>query len=243
MDNQILEILTKIGLTDAEAKVYLVLLELGSSQAVHITSKSGLHRRTVYDAIERLVEKGLVSYMRENNIKKYEAVDPENLNKILEQQQDNLNSILPKLKLLKTLNKEKRQTTFFRGKDGLKSIFNHQLEIGEEICIMGASLKAKDILKYYFPHFDNERTRRKIPVRIIFDESGRNNPEIKKIPLAKIKFIPNEFSSPAATNIYGENVSIVLWTQDQPIAIQIINKEIAKGYKNQFELLWSIAKK
>ena len=71
MDNQILETLIKIGLTDAEAKIYLVLLELGSSQAVHITSKSALHRRTVYDAIERLVEKGLVSYIRENNIKKY----------------------------------------------------------------------------------------------------------------------------------------------------------------------------
>lgn len=243
MDSQIINTLTKIGLTDAEAKIYLVLLELGSSQAVHITSKSALHRRTVYDAIERLVEKGLVSYIRENNIKKYEAVDPKNLNKFIEEQKNDLNTILPKLSLLKKLNKEKQQTTFFRGKDGLKSVFNHQLEIGEEICIMGASLKAKEVLKYYFPHFDNERKEKNIPVRIIFDESARNNPEIKKIPLAKIKFIPNEFGSPAATNIYGENVSIVLWTQDQPIAVQIINKEIAKGYKNQFELLWSIAKK
>lgn len=243
MDAHILDVLTKTGLTEAEAKVYLVLLEIGSSQAVHITSKSGLHRRTVYDAIERLVEKGLVSYIKENNIKHYEAVEPTNLKKFLEEQEKNLLTVMPQLEILKKMSKESQQTNFFRGKAGLKSVFNHQLDIGEEICIMGASLKAKEILKYYFPHFDNERVERKIPVRIIFDESARNNPEIKKIPLSKIRFVSQEFGSPAATNVYGENVSIVLWTEDQPIAIQIINREIAKGYKNQFELLWSIARK
>ncbi|MFA6089375.1 MAG: helix-turn-helix domain-containing protein [Candidatus Woesearchaeota archaeon] len=243
MDAQTLETLQKIGLTDAESKVYVILLELGASQAAEITKKTNLHRRTVYDAIERLIGKGLISYIKENNIKKYKAVDPKNLEKVLQEQEKMLKEIMPRLELLKNLEKEKEETSFFRGKEGLKSIFNHQLEIGKEICIIGASESANEILKYYFPHFDQERKERKIPVRILFAESARTNKEIKKIPLAKIKFLPKEFEGPAATNVYGDCISIILWTKDNPIAIKIEHKEIARAYKNQFELLWSIAKK
>ena len=61
------EYLEELGLTNAEAKIYIALLELGSSQAGKITEKTGIHRRTVYDAIERLIEKGLISYIKQNN--------------------------------------------------------------------------------------------------------------------------------------------------------------------------------
>lgn len=237
-----IEYLEELGLTKAEAKIYLALLELGSSQAGKITEKTGIHRRTVYDAIERLVEKGLVSYIRQNNINYYEAVDPAELLEILKEKKDHIEEILPQLNLLHKTSKEKQETTFFRGKLGLKSIFNHQIEVGKEILIFGASINAPDILKAYFPRYDRERKNRKINVKIVFDESVKNNSYIKSIPLAEIRFIPKEYSSPAAINVYGDFVAIILWSQE-PIAILIKNKEIAKGYKNYFSLLWDIAKK
>ena len=91
------EVLEQLGLTEAESKVYLALLELGSSQAGKITSKTGIHRRTVYDSIERLIEKGLVSFISQNNIKFFESVDPQQLLEILKEKQDNLKQILPQL--------------------------------------------------------------------------------------------------------------------------------------------------
>ena len=235
------EVLEQLGLTEAESKVYLALLELGSSQAGKITSKTGIHRRTVYDSIERLIEKGLVSFISQNNIKFFESVDPQQLLEILKEKQDNLKQILPQLNLLHKSSKEKQETTFFRGKLGLKSVFNHQIEVGKEILVFGASVDAPNILKAYFPHYDRERVKKKINVKIVFDESVKNNDYIKSIPNADIKFIPKEYSSPAAINVYGDNVAIILWS-DEPIAILIKNRDIAKGYKNYFNLLWNTAK-
>jgi sugar-specific transcriptional regulator TrmB len=235
------DVFEQLGLTQAESKVYLALLELGSSQAGNITSKTGIHRRTVYDSIERLIEKGLVSFISQNNIKFFEAVDPKQLLEILKEKQDNLKQILPELDLLHNSSKEKQETTFFRGKLGLKSVFNHQIEVGKEILVFGASVDAPNILKAYFPYYDRERVKKKISVKIVFDESVKNNDYIKSIPNADIKFIPKEYSSPAAINVYGDNVAIILWSEE-PIAILIKNKDIAKGYKNYFSLLWNVSK-
>jgi sugar-specific transcriptional regulator TrmB len=234
MDTKALE---SLGLTESESKVYIALLELGSSQAGKITSKTGIHRRTVYDSIERLIEKGLVSSITQNNIKYFEAVDPKQLMDILKEKEDSLKDILPQLNLLHKTSKEKQETTFFRGKSGLRSVFSHQIEVGKDILILGASISANDILKTYLPHYEKERKKKKISVKIIFDESVRNNPYIKSIPLAEIRFIPKEYASPAAINIYGDFVAIILWSEE-PVAILIKNKEIADGYRNYFSLLW-----
>ena len=156
---------------------------------------------------------------------------------ILNEKQDNLKQILPQLNLLHRTSKEKQETTLFRGKLGLKSVFNHQIEVGKEILVFGGSIDAPNILKAYFPHYDNERKKQKIHVKIVFDESNRSNEYIKTIPLAEIRFIPEEYSSPAAMNIYGDNVAIILWSEE-PIAILIKNRDIAKSYRNYFGLLW-----
>lgn len=232
-------VLEGLGLTHAESKVYLALLELGSSQAGNITSKCGIHRRTVYDSIERLIEKGLISFIKQNNIKFYEAVDPIQLLKILKDKENNLKEMLPELKLLHETSKEKQETTFFRGKSGLKSVLNHQIDVGEEILIFGASANSRKILKSYFPHYNKQRIEKNIGVKIIFEESVRK--DSRSTPNSEIKYIPKEFSSPTAINIYGDNVAIILWSED-PVAILIKNREIAEGYKNYFRLLWSIAK-
>ena len=54
-------VLFEAGLTVNEAKVYIALLERGSSAVNDITKASGVHRVNVYDVIERLQTKGLIS--------------------------------------------------------------------------------------------------------------------------------------------------------------------------------------
>jgi sugar-specific transcriptional regulator TrmB len=238
MDTRVLE---QLGITNAESRTYVAMLELGSSQAAAIVAKTGLHRRTVYDAIERLVEKGLASYIKQNNIKFYNAVNPKHIMELMKQKEEQLQEIMPQLELLQKMSKEKQETTFFKGKEALKAVFNDQINDGKEIFIFVASTKAPEILKYYFPHFDSERKKRKISVTIIFDENAKKEEYVKGIPLSKIRYVPKEYSTPAATNIYGDKVSIVLWAED-PIAILIQNKEIAEGYRRYFELVWKTAK-
>jgi sugar-specific transcriptional regulator TrmB len=237
-----LELIEQLGFTRTESKIYVTLLEFGSSRAGKLSKKSGIHRRSVYDAVERLIEKGLVSYIKRNNITFFEAVNPDKLVELVHEKEKNIQALLPELNLKYKLSKEKEETLFFRGKPSLKTVFDDQIQTGKEILIMGASTKAPEILNYYFPHFDKERVRKKINVKIIFDETARNKEYVKKIPLSEIRFVPKEYASFAATNIYADKICIVLWSEE-PIAILIKNNEIAKGYKNYFELVWNIARK
>ena len=79
MDAQLIENLEMVGLTRTESKVYLFLLQKGSGPQSEITKSTQLHRRTVYDILARLAEKGVVSSITKNNRMYYEAVNPERL--------------------------------------------------------------------------------------------------------------------------------------------------------------------
>ena len=54
MDTKILE---DIGLSNAEIKVYLTLLELGTSTAGPILEKSGLQNSVVHMTLNKLIER------------------------------------------------------------------------------------------------------------------------------------------------------------------------------------------
>ena len=86
-------VLYKIGMTRNEAKVYMALLDLGTAQAGQITEKSGVHRRNVYDAIDRLMEKGLLSFVIVNSKKLFSPVNPKRFLELVEEKKFELDTI------------------------------------------------------------------------------------------------------------------------------------------------------
>ncbi len=227
MDIRILE---DLGLTKAEARVYLALLDLGQSLAGKVSAVANLHRRTAYDVLERLIQKGLVQYIRRNNRKWYEAVNPEILLKLLSDKESSIRAALPELLGKYSFVKEKKETTFMRGKQALKSIFEDQLQNAKEILVLGGSENADNVVKYYFPKYDNERKRKGISLR------GLYNGKIS-IPLSDIKVIPKEFQSEVAINIWGDKTAIILWKED-PMAVLIKDERFTEGFRKYFELIW-----
>jgi len=228
--------LTQAGLTENESKVYLALIDLGPSLAGQISRKTGIHRRTVYDIIEMLIKKGLIGYICQNNRKLFQASNPNRILEIIKEKQELLSPLVKDLLEKYQKTKEKEETNFYKGKEGLKTIFEDQLE-NKEILILNASPDAYEILQFYFKWYDKKRKQKKIKTRIIATDK-----KIKKIPLSEIKYLPQKYTSPVAVNIYGDKTAIILWAKE-PIAIVIKNLEISKGYRQYFELMWNIAKK
>ncbi len=231
-----LAILEESGLTKNEALVYSALLELGPSPAGIISRKTGMHRRTVYDVIEMLIKKGLVGYIQKNNRKLFQASSPNKFLDILKEKETTLQDALPEMLSFYQSTKEKEETNFYKGKAGLKTVFQEQLE-EKEILILGASSQAPNIMPFYFKWYDLARKKKKIKVRIISSD------KLPKIPLAEIRHIPEKYASPLAVNIYGSKVAIILWSRENPIAIVIKDKTISEGYRKYFELAWKQARK
>ncbi len=234
-----LKTLKQLGLTTNESLVYSSLLELGPSLAGQISRKTGLHRRTVYDTTEMLIKKGLIGYILKNNRRLFEAASPKRLLEILKEKENIVNDVLPEMMLHYEKTKEKQETNFYKGKQGLKTVFEDQIESKKDILILGASPLAYEILQFYFKWFDKRRKEHKIKTKIIFNKTEKKS----KIPLSEIRYLPQKYTSPLAVNIYGDKVAIILWSKENPIAIVIKNKEISEGYRKYFELMWKTARK
>ena len=159
MDTKILE---EIGLTANESKVYLSLIELGSSSAGQIIQKTGLHRAVVYDLLERLIEKGLVGHVITGRKKYFEATNPQRLKQILKEKENKLDTILPQL-----LELSKFQTALdvkiYKGKEGLKTVFENIIRNKPtEWLSLGSSGQTFEVLPYYLEHFHKDRIKNKI---------------------------------------------------------------------------------
>ena len=60
------DILRNIGLSEGEITIYSALLDLGKAPVNKIHEKVGIERRNIYDILNKLIERGLVSYINEN---------------------------------------------------------------------------------------------------------------------------------------------------------------------------------
>jgi len=70
------ETFQELGLSPNEARIYEALLELGKSTVGKIATKTNIHRRNVYDAVNRLVEKGIITPVIGDKDNHYIPVDP-----------------------------------------------------------------------------------------------------------------------------------------------------------------------
>lgn len=233
--------LKQAGLTENESKIYSTLLEIGPKTASTLAKKTGLHRRVIYDTVERLIEKGIIGYIVENKKKIFQAAHPKRILELIREKEESINSAMPQMIEFYNQKKEKtrQETNFFKGIEGLKSVFEDELQENKEILILGANKIAYELMEIYFHWFDKKRIKNKIKTKIIFNKSDKKF----KIPLSEIKYLPEKYSSNMAINIYGDKTAIIKWDKDKPIAILIKEKEITEGYKKHFEMMWRLAKK
>ena len=72
-------LLEGLGLTKGEIKVYFALLEIGSSTTGEVIKKAKVSRSKVYEMLDRLIDRGLVSFVIRENTKYFEAADPDHI--------------------------------------------------------------------------------------------------------------------------------------------------------------------
>ena len=236
-----------IGLTKSETEVYTQLLKTGSVKIGLLMKNVDFHRSRIYEAMNRLIDKGLVSYVIKNNIKYFEATDPKRLLTYIEEQkekldekQEKINKILPELKQQQIM--PSAEAHVFVGKEGFKTMRKDVLKQKQTLYLIGAVAKEDKYLQYFFPNFNRERIRNKIQWNILYDHEAKGKP-ITKLSLMKSKFLSKEYSSPTVINIYADRVVNVVWNEDVPLCIMTINKDIANSYRKWFALMWKHAEK
>ncbi len=241
MDTAFLE---DIGLSHNEASIYLALLETGLATASEIAKKSRVHRTNVYDVLERLIEKGLVSYITRYKTKYFEASPPDNLMRYIKEKEDALKKAIPQLKLIGKIHEKKGEAHIFEGVKAFMNILYGFLEQKEEILAYGIPKEVVgDFLKFEIPHFHKVRIEKKIWMKHIYNHDALKRIEhLNKMKYTCAGFLPKIYDTEVSTIVCGDEVVLQFWIKP-PMMIQIKNEKIAEAYRQYFNLLWDLSKK
>ena len=238
--------LREAGLSDAESSVYLALLEAGQTGAGSIIRKTGLHRATTYQVLQRLMEKGLVSSVVGKGMRYFSAASPRRLMDVLREREERLRQAMPGLEALSGEGGGRQEITVYSGVRGIRSALDGMLEEmgrGGTYYDFGVSGLFRKVLGPYFQVWQAEKRKRKITAYVIFNESLRGDKTFFREYYGRARFNPKEYSSLTDTMIYKDTVILLIWTAKPPVAIVIKNKVNAQSYLNQFRLMWKNAKK
>lgn len=246
MNAQLQQSLVSIGFTVNEAKVYDALIILGSCMAGQIAKLTNMHRRPVYDSLERLIEKGLVSYTLKEGKKHFQAANPERLLNVVKEEESKIREMLPEL--IKKY--ESKKPSFFaevyEGKSGVKSVFEDILKTGKTWYSVGTTGLGFIIMPTYMEQYHKRRAEIGVKRKMLLANTLRGREYYKKfksLELCTIKLLPKEIENPQTLWIYGNKVAIALLSEDYPIIFLIENEAIAKSYKGYFDMLWKQSKK
>lgn len=236
------DVLRDLGLADKEIRVYIALLGMGVSRVQEIAKEAKLLRTTVYEVLESLIGKGLVSYSIRSGVRHFETAEPAKLQHMIEERRRKVMEIMPELESIASSVKEKPRVETYEGREGLKTFMRNVIKEGNEMHAFGAEGRFRDMFGYFFTSWDRDRVKNNVPLRIIYNERVREKKLKEGIPLSSMRFLPGKYKFPSTTIVYGDSVGIVLWSAE-PLVISIKSGEIAKSYENFFKLLWSIAKR
>ncbi|MBT5022630.1 TrmB family transcriptional regulator [Candidatus Woesearchaeota archaeon] len=240
------EILTELGFTQREIKVYLALIELGTTTVGPITAKSKLQSAKVYETLEKLKDKGLVSHIIVSKTKHFQAADPKEILNIIDERKKRFNELLLELELKQKYAQSKQIAIVHEGYKSFKALFNKIIsELGEKDSYWAFAFKNEyqtTAASLFLRKFHSQLGEKKIDDRLLGHISVRK--DIKKSfkgnKNIKIRFTKNE--TPLGVIIIKNKVINLVWSE-RPTAIEITSEQIYEQYKNFFLELWENAKK
>ncbi len=136
--------LRQFGLTSSEIEVYLYLLEQGLSSPPQVSKGTGITRTNCYHVLESLVTQGLVAEQEKGKRKAYLASDPEALLRSFDTRRESLAGIVPDLRAMYTVQKNKPKIRFYDGWEEVKQIYWQSFE-AEEVFAVGSTKHLSDL--------------------------------------------------------------------------------------------------
>ena len=239
-----------IGLTQGEAEIYEILLNLGPSPARAILKKTKLKRGNVYNILDALAAQGLISKKDEKGAKTiFTPNSPNALAELLAKKAEEarqgtqqLADILDNLKSLYALVQEKPAVRFFEGEEGIRKVLYDSLSAKDGIYTFADTEAVEQNVKQLNQGYVKKRLEMQISKKIIARDTPFSREHYKKAasPLTEIRFIPSSFK-PFETGMqtYNDTVAYMTLREQKLIGVIIEDKSIAQMHKSLFEYIWS----
>ncbi|MEZ4103918.1 MAG: helix-turn-helix domain-containing protein [Candidatus Paceibacterota bacterium] len=245
------EILEELGFSEKEVEIYLAIIKSDQATASLIAKETDVNRTTVYDILETLMHKGVVSKIKKAGKTYYYALSPDKLIDYLERekrefskkidlQKEKVSKIMPKLISIQNLHSvNKPKVRFYEGEKGMREAYEDSLQADGLIRAYANVEEMHKGLPNFFPEYYKRRAEANIHIRAIlpqneasFDRAAKDSEEMRTT-----KFLPEEkMTFSPEINVYNNKVLVASWKESMAIVIE--SKELADFHKLVYDLLW-----
>ncbi len=243
-----LDELKKLGLSDKEAEIYLILSEATELKGSEIDKKSKYSRQTVYSTLENLIKLNLVEKNeKKGQVAKFKITHPSKLQNLLNKKEEEFkqtkNSLTLVIKnLISDFNLISGQpgVQVFEGEEGVRKVLNDSLKTKGEILTYADVEPVIKYIKNINDEYVKKRLKLKIKKRALVLDTEFARKYMKENYSGKItdtRFLNNGEIMPfsAFVEIYDDKISYITFENDNLIGIIIQNKPIADINKYLFE--------
>jgi sugar-specific transcriptional regulator TrmB len=248
----LVDCLKRVGLSDQEAKVYMVSLSLGDATVQEIAHASQIMRTTAYSVIDSLVEKGLICSFDVKGRRLLTAESPNEIVTMLKRKAEKMiwnigvvETALPELFAVENKKKDKPRVYFFEGKDGITKLSKRYESISEDFYEI---VPFDELRRFFDEHEFDSHKERMVRSHI----KGRIIIVADKPPVESMKRVYDRFgwevrymengSAPITGHLSVKGDEIYGFAYDGiPIGVVIENPPLASAMKRVFELAWESA--
>jgi len=246
------KILQEIGLTKSEIKVYNALIKLGKTSSGPLIKKANITGSKIYEVLNKLIEKGLVSCTIENKWKLYQLTSPNAIliyldkkEKEVEKQKYNAKKLISQIEKNMKIDTSDSNVIVFKGFEGIKTMYSDidkTLKKGDLWLSMGASWQPKH-WEIHFGKVNELRDKKGIKCKFILDKAYKKLYDTRKHwKNTEIKLFEHSLMLPTSIDVYANKVIITVLVENG-IGILIENERIAESFRKQFNYHWTKAKK
>lgn len=237
--------LEKLGLTPHEAEFYLLLFRRGKSRAGDLIKETGSHRNIVYQTLESLIARRLVTKTTQEGVFHFQVTDVEHFRDAIREQELTAQQVISGLKEREKLTEQ--EITVYEGEDAIRSFSLKNaasLTPGEHLHVLGSGGRrfeeamGEEAMKAYWREID----RRGAGLRILMYKeqtfSSKAFDLVREMNDTKIRILPHQLAPTA--NVVFSNKSVAFQIFEKPYTvIEVKNAHLVEAYRNYFQLLWT----
>ncbi len=243
-----IDTLTDLGLTESQAKAYLLLVQEGSIAPPELATKTKQTRTNAYKVLERLAELKLATKQEASNKITFRAANPIALeelarkrrNEVLDEEK-RVRLAMPALLNYFYTYSEQPGIRFFQGKYGIKEIFDDMLRTRKTIYLIRSVHDVKFYDKEFFQEFIKKKVRLGIKTVGLTPDlpQANHNPAIDTTNNFSRTWMPTDaYTGAAEWYVYGNKLAILSYGEEA-IGMIIESPQIADSFRQLFCLLQS----
>ena len=246
MQDNLIVALQDRWMSEKEAKVYLTVLELGSSPASTIGRWSGIKRVTAYAVLKDLEMKQIVSKIEKDGVSYFQSISPDKLKQKLIDKVENFDAVMPQLLASMDVYNNKPKIEYFEGLKWLKQLYNSILEDASEVIYWYiwsegmCPILETHLYEYNIP----KRVSLWIRAKIILSETPGNlkYSSTSNESLVETKILKWEILTTASEiNLYGgDKVAQIMYHENDLVGIVIQNQALHDNFLSIFNFIWAI---